>query len=191
MKITMNYLKQIELFIIKKLLLETGDKPTEYLLQDFNDTGAKVIIDCFLQLAKEDFLTISSIKIGYNFFANITIDFVDVDLNERGKPISGGINYKKIKDCDYLGFGQKTFERYEKECCPDGNIIEPEFDLEINSEELKYIIKNSANFPTSYENLLFENLTFYFSQDKKLLFELKTPFDTVLLANKCSSMLRG
>lgn len=28
-------------------------------------------------------------------------------------------------------------------------------------------------------------------QGKKLLFELKTPFDTVLQANKCSSLLRG
>ena len=37
-------------------------------------------------------------------------------------------------------------------------------------------------------NFLLQNLKL---QGKKLTFELKTPFDTVLQANKCSEMLRG
>ena len=36
-------------------------------------------------------------------------------------------------------------------------------------------------------NFLLQNLKL---QGKKLLFELKTPFDTVLQANKCSTLLR-
>ena len=37
-------------------------------------------------------------------------------------------------------------------------------------------------------NFLLQNLKL---EGKKLLFELKTPFDTVLQANKCSTLLRG
>ena len=37
-------------------------------------------------------------------------------------------------------------------------------------------------------NFLLQNLQL---KDRKLMFKLKTPFDTVLQANKCSSMLRG
>ena len=37
-------------------------------------------------------------------------------------------------------------------------------------------------------NFLLQNLEL---RGKKLLFELKTPFDTVLQANKCSNLLRG
>ena len=37
-------------------------------------------------------------------------------------------------------------------------------------------------------NFLLQNLEL---KGRKLLFNLKTPFDTVLLANKCPSMLRG
>lgn len=37
-------------------------------------------------------------------------------------------------------------------------------------------------------NFLLQNLQL---KDKKLIFTLKTPFDTVLQANKCSNLLRG
>jgi len=60
----------------------------------------------------------------------------------------------------------------------------------LNLAKKAYEIFESSEIPEKRQllNFLLQNLKL---QGKKLLFELKTPFDTVLQANKCSTLLRG
>ena len=58
----------------------------------------------------------------------------------------------------------------------------------LNLAKRAYEIFESFEIPEKRQllNFLLQNLKL---QDKKLLFELKTPFDMVLLSNKCSNLL--
>jgi len=160
----MEYLNPIEIFIIKKLLLEANKKFKKYVLKDFNEYGFWVIVRCLLFLHKKGYIVLAKIEIEKKFFEKIFGDFIIVDYVEEDRKTYTNIGLKKIEDLDYAGLGKKLFNRYEQENSFENDILDPITNLEINISELEYILNNTSKFHIPEEDTLSENLIFNITQ---------------------------
>lgn len=89
---------------------------------------------------------------------------------------------KEIKEKKEIREEMKRYDQADEKFYLTANTV-----LKLAQKALKIFESSEISEKRQLLNFLLQNLKL---QGKKLIFELKTPFNTVLQANKCSEMLR-